>query len=269
SQITRSDVAAIHGGITRQIKTTKKTKPGHPPKYKSGGTANRILALVSSIFGWGFTAGLCEVNPARGIKKNPERSRDRFIQSDELPRFFKSLEAEENTTIRDYVLMSLLTGARRENVMSMRWDQISFERKEWRIPRTKNDEPQTVPLGEETIQVLNGRKDNVSDFVFPGPGKKGYMAESRRGWKRILQRADIQDLRIHDLRRTLGSWQAKTGASLVIIGKSLNHKSLTATQIYSRLDLDPVRQSVERATSAMLEAAGIKKLAQPHQSARS
>ena len=68
----------------------------------------------------------------------------------------------------------------------------------------------------------------------------------------------MTDLRIHDLRRTLGSWQAKTGASLAIIGKSLNHKTHQATAIYARLDLDPVRQSVNTATSAMLEAAGLK-----------
>ncbi|MNF67858.1 integrase [compost metagenome] len=69
---------------------------------------------------------------------------------------------------------------------------------------------------------------------------------------------DMTDLRIHDLRRTLGSWQAKTGASLTIIGKSLNHKTHQATAIYARLDLDPVRQSVNTATQAMLEAGGRK-----------
>jgi integrase len=68
----------------------------------------------------------------------------------------------------------------------------------------------------------------------------------------------MADLRIHDLRRTLGSWQARTGASLSIIGKSLNHKSVQTTAIYARLDTDPVRESVERATSAMLAAAGLK-----------
>lgn len=69
---------------------------------------------------------------------------------------------------------------------------------------------------------------------------------------------DMTDLRIHDLRRTLGSWQAKTGASLAIIGKSLNHKTHQATAIYARLDLDPVRQSIETATQAMFEAASVK-----------
>jgi integrase len=67
--------------------------------------------------------------------------------------------------------------------------------------------------------------------------------------------ARLDDVWIHDLRRTLGSWQARSGASLTIIGKSLGHKSQQATAIYARLDLDPVRESMERATSAILVAA--------------
>jgi integrase len=83
------------------------------------------------------------------------------------------------------------------------------------------------------------------------------LTEPKKGWQRILDRAGIGDLRIHDLRRTLGSWQAKTGASLAIIGKSLNHKNQNTTAIYARLDLDTVRDSVNTATTAMMAAAGL------------
>lgn len=89
----------------------------------------------------------------------------------------------------------------------------------------------------------------------------GHIVEPKKAWKRVLERAGIDDLRIHDLRRTLGSWQAKTGASLTIVGKSLNHKSPSTTAIYARLDLDPVRESVDRATGAILAAAGVKETA--------
>ena len=74
----------------------------------------------------------------------------------------------------------------------------------------------------------------------------------------MLNNAGLTNLRIHDLRRTLGSWQAKSGASLAIIGKSLNHKNQTTTAIYARLDLDPVRDSVNTATNAMLVTGGLK-----------
>ena len=261
SEITKSEIAIIQAGITKQPAKGKKDIEGKP-KLKSGTTANRILDLVSAIFSWGMESGLCDVNPAKGVKRNSVHSRDRFLQKDELPRFFESLNRETNVTIRDYVLLSLLTGARQANVLAMRWDEISFERKEWRIPRTKNGDPQTVMLIDEVVRVLNARRDNGSLFVFPGTGITGHLVEPKKGWARILKSAGIENLRLHDLRRTLGSWQAKTGASLIIIGKSLNHKSLAATQIYSRLDTDPVRQSVERATDAILGAGGVKKVSQ-------
>ena len=79
--------------------------------------------------------------------------------------------------------------------------------------------------------------------------------EPKKAWKRICTAAGIEEIRIHDLRRTMGSWQAKTGASLPIIGKSLNHKSPSSTSIYARLDIDPVRTSMDKAVAAMLEAA--------------
>ncbi len=245
SSIDRKSISHIHSAIT---------KAGHPHR------ANRIKALLSSVFNWGVSVGLCEVNPAHGIRGNTETQRDRFLQSDELPRFFKALSEEPNETMRDYFLISLLTGARRGNVLAMRWQDVNFERAEWRIDITKNGTPQTVALSPEAIEILQNRKpEDGGVFVFPGAGKSGHLAEPKKGWKRILERARIEDLRIHDLRRTLGSWQAKTGASLTIIGKSLNHKNQNTTAIYARLDLDPVRDSVNKATSAILEASGIKK----------
>ncbi|SEQ22667.1 tyrosine-type recombinase/integrase [Nitrosomonas ureae] len=244
SSIDRKSIAHVHSSIT---------KAGYAP------TANRVKALLSSVFGWAISAGLCEINPVIGIKSNKENQRDRFLQSDELPRFFKAVAEEPNSMIRDYILISLLTGARRSNVLSMRWKDINFDRAEWRIEETKNGTPQTVPLSPEALEILQSRKLSESAiFVFPGSGKAGHLMEPKKGWKRILERSGIDNLRIHDLRRTLGSWQAKTGASLAIIGKSLNHKNQNTTAIYARLDLDPVRDSVNKATSAMLTAAGLK-----------
>ena len=78
--------------------------------------------------------------------------------------------------------------------------------------------------------------------------------EPKAGWKRILERAGIKDLRLHDLRRTLGSWQAATGANSFMIGLSLGHKTTQSTAVYARLNLDPVRDSVEKATQAMLQS---------------
>lgn len=246
SSIGRSDLSSLHSAITKAGSTI---------------TANRTLALISSVYSWAIASGICDSNPVIGIRRNKEKSRDRFLQGDELPRFFQALAETPNIILRDYVLISLLTGARQANVLSMRWQDINFDRAEWRIEETKNGTPQTVALSPESIEVLNNR-DQSGIFVFPGTGKTGHYADPKKGWFRLLESADIKNLRMHDLRRTLGSWQAKTGASLAIIGKSLNHKNQSTTAIYARLDLDPVRASINTATNAMLTAAGLKDTAE-------
>ena len=302
SRIARADLAAIHSAITRA---------GHPT------VANRVKDLVSSIFGRAIAWGYLDSNPAKGIEDNAEKSRDRFLQPGELPRLFAALDGEPNAAFRDYFLLALLTGARRDNVRAMRWTDLDLERGEWVIPMTKNGEPQRVPLVPEAVTILEARKEAATDgarFVFLAArddSKHGDKSGERKAWLRLLDRdettqlrarieakgtmadasepqssaaelrrlrtiakrlkintdgARLEDIRIHDLRRTMGSWQARTGASLAIIGKSLGHKSQQATAVYARLDLDPVRAAMETATSAMLEAAKQKSAAQviPH-----
>jgi len=285
---------------------------------KAGATVNNVRALASGIFGKAIEWGYIKDNPVRGIKTRKAVKRDRFMSAHELPRFFVSVAEEPNTTVRDYFLIALLTGARRANVVAMKWSEIDFSECIWRIAVTKNGDPQNVTLSPEAMELLEQRKTLnkeaaiQSAFVFPGTGATGHLVEPKKGWKRIFDRDEITqldllitsaggtllqdttapeddeakvgslesiltrarvlatdlginiegvrmpDLRIHDLRRTLGSWQAKTGASLAIIGKSLNHKNQSTTAIYARLDLDPVRAAVNTATTAMMEAGGLK-----------
>ena len=241
-EITRADVAAIHARIG-------KTRPTH---------ANRVLALISSVFGRAIEFGLWnQINPCLGIRRFPEQSRDRFLSSDELRRFFEAMEQEPNDTTRDFFAVALLTGARRSNVLEMKWADVDLEAATWRIGRTKNGTPQTVALVEPVVELLRERKRQATSlFVFPGSGVTGHLVEPKKGWARICKAAGIEGARIHDLRRTMGSWQAKTGASLPVIGKSLNHKNQSTTAIYARLDLDPVRSAMEKAVDAMLATRG-------------
>ncbi len=179
-------------------------------------------------------------------------SRDRFLQPNELPRFFEAVANEPNEAARDFFMISLLTGARKANTLAMRWDEINFHSATWRIAITKNSEPQVVHLPKEAVAILAERKlHSQSSWVFPGEGASGHLADPKKAWGRILAEAGIENLRIHDLRRTLGSYQAATGASGYIIGKSLGHKSQQSTAVYARLNLDPVRESVNKATEAM------------------
>lgn len=243
SAIRKSDVQVLHAKIGRDHGI-----------YAANRTLEMLKTMYNKAIDWGFD----KPNPAQGVKKFKEQSRDRFLQADELPRFFQALAEEPNADFRDYFLVALLTGARRANVLAMRWEQINFARGTWTIPTTKNGESHTLPLVGEAIAVLNERKSySESPWVFPGTGKAGHLMEPKKAWARILSRAGIENLHIHDLRRSLGSWQAATGASLSIIGKTLAHKNVSTTAIYARLNLDPVRNAMETATRAMLDAAGV------------
>jgi len=222
--------------------------------------ANRILALVHAMFARASDWGWSGTNPATGIRKFKEQARSRFLESDELPRFFKSLAEETNITLRDYFLLSILTGVRRSNLLEMRWDETNLDRAVWVIPheKAKTKENYHIPLVPEAVAILNQRNTaRSSGWVFPSTGKTGHLVEPKNAWKRILDRAGLTDLRIHDLRRSLGSWQAATGANLSVIGKTLGHKNVSTTAIYARLNLDPVRESMETATTAMMVAGGL------------
>jgi integrase len=238
---------------------------------KAAATVRLVRALASGIFGKAIEWGFLETNPAQGVKvAGRVVSRDRFLQADELPRFFQSLAEEPSIAMRDFILLALLTGARRENLCAMRWAEINLADSVWRIPDTKNGTPQNVTLSPEAVEILKARQEaTASGFVFPGPGVSGHMVEPKKAVIRVMERAGIpygrnepNGVTLHDLRRTLGSWQARTGASMAIIGKSLNHKSQQATAIYARLDLHPVRASVNTATAAMMEAGGMKEVAE-------
>jgi len=242
SSFAKAELQALHSQIGRDH--------GH---Y----AANRLLALFHSLFEKAREWGWAHPNPAQDIKKFTERSRERFLQPDELPRFFQALAEETHPHLKDYVLLSLFTGARKSNVLGMRWQDLNLQQATWLIPETKNGSSQLLPLMPEALLILQQRRSQYgqTEFVFPARSQTGRWMEPQKAWWTLLDRAGIDNLRLHDLRRSLGSWQAVTGASTAIIGKTLNHKSLAATEIYARLNLDPIRAAMETATRAMLEHA--------------
>lgn len=246
--ITHEDVTALHVaiGATQPI------------------LANRVVEILSAVFykaiDWKFTTS----NPAAKVTPYKEGKRDRFLQADELPLFFAELAADTSEDFKHFVLLALLTGARRTNVLSARWEHFDLTSAVWHIPedQSKSGKSMDIPLVPEALAILHGRAPKPAGYVFPADSKSGYITPPKKRWQALLARTGIADLRIHDLRRTMGSWQAITGASLAIIGKSLGHTTASSTMIYARLSMDPVRQAMTTATSSMLEAAGMKKPAE-------
>jgi integrase len=241
-EIHRADVRQLHADIGK--------KHGQV-------TANRVVKLLKTLFYWATDTEMFHgENPARRLELFAERSRDRFLQPEEVPKFLTALRQEPNRNARDFTVISLFTGCRMMDVLSMRWSDISLEAKLWTIPNPKSQVPYVVALLPEVIDILKERRqrNKPSEWVFPSRRGQGHILNVRRGWEAILKRAEIPDLRRHDLRRTLGSWMAKNGTSLPVIGKALGHQSLSATAIYSRLDIAPVREAVQNAATALLTA---------------
>jgi len=238
SSINRQDVDALHARLGRD---------------NGAYLANRVLALLKAVFNHALDAELLDKNPARNVQPFEERSRDRALQAAELPAFWQAVAAEPDA---DFFRLSLFTGARRGNVLAARWDQIDLVAAEWRIPVTKGGRSLVVPLSSAAVELLERRREELDgDWVFPNAEATAPMAVPKHAWNRIRKAAGLPDLRMHDLRRSLASWQASTGANMATIGKSLGHASIEATKIYAHADLASVRQSVETATAAILAAA--------------
>lgn len=256
SEITRQDIAAIIQQAEKKGLATSSVKG--------------LKSLCSVVFTLAIEQGFVDQNPVQAIRVSGRTvSRDRFLQPQELRPFFEAV-SEEAPLTRDFILLALLTGARRSNVLAMAWEDVDLEQATWRIPKTKNGLPQVVTLVPEAVEILAKRKAVANGhFVFPSARGDGHLTDPKKALQRVLERAGLpygrkvkNGITLHDLRRTLGSWQARTGANLVIIGKSLNHKTINSTMPYARLDQDPVREAVNTAVSAMLEAAGITEPAQ-------
>jgi len=241
SIITRADIEKLHINI----------------KEKGGlYAANRSLALLKTVFNKAIDWGFDRKNPASNIKKFVETSRDRALQPHEINKFFEALNDEANDLFKAYFYLSLLTGARRSNLLAMRWEEITFgDEPHWRIPMTKNGESHIVALVPQAIQILEDIKMLYdSPWVFPSlASASGHIEEPKKAWKRTLERAGISDLRIHDLRRTMASWQVRTGANSFTIGKTLGHKNQQATAVYARVSKDVTRDSMENAVNEMFK----------------
>lgn len=223
-------------------------------RERSPGVATRVIELTQMLYNKALEWELLAKNPAFRIRKFKHKSRERFLQANEMERFVEAVDLLKNATTRDYFFMLLLTAQRRKNVADMQWSEVDFDRGVWSIPMTKNGTSHICPLLQEAMAILHRRKTDPKChpvYVFPLDDGSGPIYNRQNSWKLVLKLADLPGLRMHDLRRTLASWQAITGSSLPIIGQTLNHKEASSTQIYARLNVTPVRESMETAVAKM------------------
>jgi integrase len=230
--------------------------------------ANRVRALLGTMFAKAQKLTNYQgPNPILGVERFPEHSRERFLYANELQGFFSALQEvwSESPTAVDALGILILTGQRKGNVLSMTWEEVNLDRGVWTIPASKhkNGRQQSVPLVASAMNILQRRRLEAkadAHWVFPSIRKGIHLMDITKPWQAVLKKAGLSGLRVHDLRRTAGSWMTATGSNLTIVGKALGHSDPSATAVYARVDLDPIRQALNRAESAMLKTSNIKML---------
>jgi integrase len=217
--------------------------------------ANRCVALLSRIFSlairWKMRPD--NSNPAKGIERNPESKRKRYLSGDELARLTKALaetacRGESDRQFTTIIMLLVLTGARRGEVFGMRWDDLQLTQGGgvWTKlgSTTKQKSDHVVPLSEPACRLLAGI-ERRSEYVFPGDGACGHVIDIKKSWAALLERAGIKSLRLHDLRHSFASQLVSSGASLELIGAMLGHSSPTTTARYAHLYDSVQREAAE------------------------
>lgn len=221
------------------------------------GTGRRVLTLIRSVFRWAEEYLEYDRNPASRIRSKRYDRRTRFLNSEEVAAFFDAVMQLKRETTRDFFLFLIYTGQRRGNVESARWDEIDLVSRIWTIPgsKFKGKRPHLVPLPDAAVDLLERRKAaSTSEWVFPSQGKSGHLVYEKAAVNRIRELSGLKDIRLHDLRRTFGTWQRATGADLTLVGKVLGHQSPSTTSIYAQVDPKQARESMQKTVDAIRDA---------------
>jgi len=242
--IYQTDVALLHHEIGQQY------------RYE----ANRTLELVKSIFTkakvWGYLPRHSE-NPAAGVTPYKEKRRDRWLTAEEMPRVAKAIAAEPSVYIQAAIWLYLLTGVRKNELLSSQWVDVDLHRRELRLPDTKSGHTHYVSLSEPAKELLSQIPRIAGNpYVLPGQKEGQHLVNVDKPWRRIRKRAGCDDVRLHDLRRTVGSWLAQSGNSLHLIGRVLNHQQSSTTEVYARFAPDHLREAMDILGQQILEKAG-------------
>jgi integrase len=149
------------------------------------------------------------------------------------------------------VLTAITTGARRGELLSLRWSDIDFERQTAYVQTTKNGQPKVLPLTDDVIKELNKFRQQGSSLIFNSEIKPDKAFCFNKQWKKALTLAEVDNFRFHDLRHTTASYLAMSGASLLEIADVLGHKQISVTKRYAHLCIDHKERLISRVFSKL------------------
>jgi len=259
TEITKPDVEKLLAKIAEGRARPNKAKPNNRARKLQGPKptpvrANRVGEVLRKMFNLAIEWGWRTDNPANGFFRRIENPRERFLSKDEIDRLAKALDAAEDQRAAGIIRICMLTGARVGEVRQARFEQFDLEHCLWSKPAatTKQRRVHRVPISEDVAAIVRQRRLLVpkgSPWLFPGDVPGQPVKEIRRFWIRIQKEAQIEGVRIHDLRHTFASLLVSGGASLEMIGKLLGHTQMQTTQRYAHLMEGPLRAGVDAVAS--------------------
>jgi integrase len=251
TQVTSADIVALHAAATRVARTQ----------------ANRTLSLLHRMFNLAKAWKLVPpefVNPAKtaprgtedGVKRNPENPRERYPTDDEISAVKAALDRHLNQRIANAVRVLILTGCRRNEALSMKWDDLVFGKQpRWNRPAVsmKGKKNNSIPLAPQAAELLLGIKNQQvaagtfkpGGFVFPSTSSySGHLSSIKKFWKQILHDAGVEGLVLHSLRHGFASTLISAGFDLPVVGRLMAHSSPSVTARYAHLRDDVASAAV-------------------------
>ncbi|GAB4253156.1 MAG: site-specific integrase [Thermoleophilia bacterium] len=232
AEITRADVARLHRELA-------------PHPYQANKARAVLGCMLTLAARWGYRPE--GPNPVTGVERYHEEKRRRFLSAAELGRLGEVLREQGplHPECCRAVRLLLFTGCRVGEILSLRWDDVDFERGVLRLRDAKRG-PRDVVLSAPARQILaEAPKESV--WVIPSPRRpEAHLANLNGFWERVRAAAGIPDVRLHDLRHTHASVGAGAGVSLRIVGELLGHTQAQTTQRYAHLSTDPLRAAADR-----------------------
>lgn len=252
----RSDITA---GKTR---AETKTRPRGVARVRGGdGTAVRTIRALASVFRYAVDAKLMDVNPVKGVRLPNSAARERFLNGEELARLGKALDEAERAGKHPHGLniirLLALTGARRGEVESLRWDAVDFERGLITLAETKAGRT-SFPLSGPALAFLRAlEREGDSPWVFPATRGGGHYKGVGRAWTAVRDAAGLEGVRLHDLRHSFASFGAASGIGLQTVGKLLGHRQAATTARYSHIADNPLRAAADQIGSVVAARMGL------------
>ena len=162
-----------------------------------------------------------------------------------------------NPAIRDYLILLLFTGLRKSEAAGLRWDTVDMEDRVFTIKMTKNGDPHTLPMSDFLYEFFRIRKlaCGTSPWVFPGHGRNGHMTEPKKAVFFVARLTGIK-FSLHDLRRTFITTAESTDLPHNALKKLLNHRSGDITSSYIIIDVERLREPMDRVSKKIEDLIG-------------